>query len=170
MVAGLFAHTMAMTSSDANAISAVIVRDIIPVLRRSKTSTSDQAQLLLGRITTFCFLTLSMGLALVASRLGGIVTLVILWFGALIGPTALPMLLGLLLPFRRSGPAAAIACWITGAVTFGALKAFPPERWLGSHHSLADAIMVGAPRLSRFSPMWGGVVCTITPTQVASLS
>ncbi len=30
VLAGLFAHTMAMTSSDANAISAVVVRDILP--------------------------------------------------------------------------------------------------------------------------------------------
>jgi solute:Na+ symporter, SSS family len=145
VVAGLFAHTMAMSSSDANAISAVIVRDIVPVLRRSRMRTSDQTQLLLGRVTTFCFLTLSIGLALVASRFGGIVSLVILWYGALVGPTALPMLLGMLLPFKRSGPAAAIACWITGAVAFGALKIFPPEQWLGSYHHLANAMMVGAP-------------------------
>jgi solute:Na+ symporter, SSS family len=145
VVAGLFAHTMAMSSSDANAISAVIVRDIIPVLRRSTSGTSDQTQLFLGRVTTFCFLTLSMGLALVASRLGEIVSLVVLWFGALIGPTALPMLLGMLLPFRRSGPAAAIACWITGALTFGALKIFPPEQWLGAYRHFANAMMVGGP-------------------------
>jgi SSS family solute:Na+ symporter len=67
------------------------------------------------------------------------------WFGALIGPTALPMLLGMLLPFRRSGPGAAIACWITGAVTFGALKIFPPEQWLGSYRHFANAMMVGCP-------------------------
>ena len=150
VVAGLFAHTMAMTSSDANAISAVIVRDIVPVLRRSKTRASDQSQLLLGRITTFCFLASSMALALFASRFGGIVSLVILWYGALVGPTALPMLLGLLLPFRRSGPVAAIACWVTGAVTFGALKIFPPEQWLGSYHHLANAVMVGSPLAAAF--------------------
>jgi SSS family solute:Na+ symporter len=145
VVAGLFAHTMAMSSSDANAISAVIVRDIVPVLRRSKSRTSDQTQLFLGRVTTFCFLTLSMGLALIASRFGEIVSLVVLWFGALIGPTALPMLLGMLLPFRRSGPGAAIACWTTGALTFGALKIFPPQQWLGSYRHFANAMMVGGP-------------------------
>ena len=30
VLAGLFAHSMAMTSSDANAVSAVVVRDIVP--------------------------------------------------------------------------------------------------------------------------------------------
>lgn len=34
VLGGLFASTMAMTSSDANAISAVVVRDILPALRR----------------------------------------------------------------------------------------------------------------------------------------
>jgi solute:Na+ symporter, SSS family len=150
VLAGLFAHTMAMTSSDANAISAVIVRDIVPVLRKSKMRPSDQAQLLLGRIATFCFLSLSMGLALVASRFGGVIGLLILWYGALVGPIAIPMLLGLLLPFGRSGPAAAIAGWMTGAVAFGALKVLPPERWLHSYHHYANAVMVGAPMLVSF--------------------
>lgn len=104
VLAGLFAHTMAMTSSDANAVSAVIVRDIIPVLRGGKNKLQDATQLLLGRITTFCFLALSMVLAVFASHFGGVLGIVILWYGALLGPIAIPMLLGLLLPFRRSGP------------------------------------------------------------------
>jgi SSS family solute:Na+ symporter len=55
------------------------------------------------------------------------------------------MLLGMLLPFRRSGPGAAIACWTTGALTFGALKIFPPQQWLGSYRHFANAMMVGGP-------------------------
>jgi SSS family solute:Na+ symporter len=91
-----------------------------------------------------------MGLALVASRFGGVIGLLILWYGALVGPIAIPMLLGLLLPFGRSGPAAAIAGWMTGAVAFGALKVLPPERWLHSYHHYANAVMVGAPMLVSF--------------------
>ena len=56
VLAGLFAHTMAMTSSDANAVSAVIVRDIVPVLRGGRQRLVDAKQLLLGRVTTFLFL------------------------------------------------------------------------------------------------------------------
>jgi SSS family solute:Na+ symporter len=147
VLAGLFAHTMAMTSSDANAVSAVIVRDIVPVLRGGRAKLKDATQLLLGRATTFCFLSLSMVLALFASHFGGVLGIVILWYGALVGPIAIPMLLGLLLPFRRSGPAAAIACWVAGAVTFGALKVFPNEHWLGLGPRYENALTVGAPML-----------------------
>lgn len=145
VLAGLFAHTMAMTSSDANAVSAVIVRDIIPVLRGQRAKLQDSPQLLLGRIVTFSFLLLSMVLALFASHFGGVIGIVILWYGALSGPIAIPILLGLLLPFRRSGSAAAIGCWFAGAVTFGALKMFPLQDWLVLSQRFANAFTVGAP-------------------------
>jgi SSS family solute:Na+ symporter len=154
VLAGLFAHSMAMTSSDANAISAVIVRDIVPVLRRDSLRPSDQMQLRLGRICTFSFLALSMGIALVADHFGGVIGLLILWYAALIGPTAVPMVLGMLTAFRRSGPGAAILSWIAGAMAFGVLKIYPPERWLpsGSHQGMA--IMVGAPLTISFLVYW----------------
>jgi SSS family solute:Na+ symporter len=57
------------------------------------------------------------------------------------------MLLGMLLPFRRSGPAAAIACWMAGAATFGALKLFPNVHWLGLEPRFENALTVGAPML-----------------------
>jgi SSS family solute:Na+ symporter len=148
VLAGLFAHTMAMTSSDANAVSAVIVRDIVPVLRGQRDKLNDATQLFLGRLTTFCFLSLSMVLALFASHFGGVVGMVILWYGALVGPIAIPMLLGLLFPFRRSGSAAAIGCWIAGAVSFGSLKLFPPEQWLGLDPRYINAFTVAAPMLA----------------------
>jgi len=150
VLAGLFAHTMAMTSSDANAVSAVVVRDIIPVLRCGREKLQDSTQLLLGRVTTFFFLTLSMVLALFASHFGGVIGIVILWYGALLGPVAIPMLLGLLLPFRRSGPIAAIACWIMGALTFGILKMYPMERWGSFDPRYANALAVGGPMLASF--------------------
>ena len=145
VLAGLFAHTMTMTSSDANGVAAVIVRDIIPVLRGKRAKPKDSTQLLLGRLTTFSFLSLSMVLALFASHFGGIIGIVILWYGALVGPIAIPMLLGLLLPFRRCGPASAIASWIAGAVIFGLLKAVPYDRWVVLAHNYDNALAVGAP-------------------------
>jgi SSS family solute:Na+ symporter len=148
VLAGLFAHTMAMTSSDANAVAAVIVRDIVPVLRGERAKLKDATQLRLGRLTTFFFLSLSMVLALFASHFGGVIGIVILWYGALVGPIAIPMLLGLLLPFRRCGPASAIAGWIAGAVIFGLLKAGPYDRWLGLAQNYDNAIAVGAPMLA----------------------
>ncbi len=145
VLAGLFAHSMAMTSSDANAISAVIVRDIVPALRGARPHLADKTQLLLGRITTFSFLLLSMCLALGASHFGGVIGLLILWYGALLGPIATPMVLGMLQVFRRSGPAAAIISWIAGAAAFAITKSWPPQDWLGSYGYLASAITVSAP-------------------------
>jgi SSS family solute:Na+ symporter len=48
--------------------------------------------------------------------------LIILWYGALLGPIAIPILLGMLNVFRRSGANAAIASWAVGAVAFGLIK------------------------------------------------
>jgi Sodium:solute symporter family len=44
--AGIFAHTMAMSSSDANAIAAVVTRDILPVVWRRARHFSESTELL----------------------------------------------------------------------------------------------------------------------------
>lgn len=122
VLAGMFSHTMAMTASDANAISSVVVRDIIPVLRRERGFLPERKELFMARLTTFLFITLSMGIALAADSFGGVLGLLIAWFGALVGPIAIPMLLGLLPAFRRSGSAAAITSWAVGLVVFALNK------------------------------------------------
>lgn len=122
VLAGMFSHTMAMTASDANAISSVVVRDIIPVLRRDRSYLPERSELFMARLTTFLFITLSMGIALTADSFGGVLGLLIAWFGALVGPIAVPMLLGLLPAFRRSGSAAAITSWTVGLVIFALNK------------------------------------------------
>ncbi len=148
VLAGLFAHTMAMTSSDANAISAVVVRDIIPTLRKDRKRPSDKIQLLSGRICTFLFLALSMLIALMSDRFGGVIGLLILWFGALIGPVAIPMVLGLLKLFHRSGPAAAIASWVAGAVAFALIKFVLIGRFIDVRSSRITTITIAGPVLS----------------------
>jgi len=122
VLAGLFAHTMAMTSSDANAVSAVVVRDILPVLRWKPPPLDAPRELFAGRLATFIFLALSMMLGIVADRFGGVIGLILLWYGALVGPIAIPMLLGLLPPFRRCGPVAAILSLVAGIVIFILVK------------------------------------------------
>jgi len=146
VIAGLFAHTMAMTSSDATAISAVVVRDILPALRSDRSRPDDEAQLLIGRICTFLFLSLSMVIALLADHFGGVIGLLVLWYGALSGPIAIPILLGMLKAFRRSGPAAAIASLLGGAGAFGLTKIISGERPMPNEFS--TAFTVGAPILS----------------------
>ena len=44
--------------------------------------------------------------------------MLVLWFAALVGPTAVPMILGLLPVFRRSGSVTAVISWIAGIATF----------------------------------------------------
>lgn len=122
VLAGLFAHTMAMTSSDANAVSAVVVRDILPVLRRGAAALRPAQELAAGRIATFVFLATSMVLGMVADRFGGVMGLILLWYGALVGPIAVPMLLGLLPAFRRCGPVAAMLSVLAGAGAFVGVK------------------------------------------------
>lgn len=73
-------------------------------------------------MSTFLFIALSMAIALSADSFGGVLGLLILWFGALVGPIAIPMLLGMLPAFRRCGPSAAIASWATGLIVFTLLK------------------------------------------------
>lgn len=118
VLAGLFAHTMAMTSSDANAISAVFVRDILPRLRGGRKALGSGAELMAGRVSTFAFLALSMVLGLISDRFGGVMGLILMWYAALVGPIAVPMLLGLLPQFRRAGPLSAIAGLAAGAGAF----------------------------------------------------
>ena len=143
VLAGLFAHSMAMTSSDANAVAAVVVRDIAPVLLPGRWVTEEGNQLRVARIVTLLFLAGSMVVALLANRMGGVLGLILLWYGALLGPVAVPMLLGMLPAFRRCGAWAAMVSWIVGIATFAVLRV--------TRNSSADsdgqgfAISVGAP-------------------------
>ena len=117
VLVGMFAHTMAMTGSDAGAISAVVTRDIVPALRKG-VRLEGKAELNLGRITVFSFVLISMVIALFADNFGGVLGLIISWFGGLVGPIAIPMLFGMLPAFRKCGPTAAIVSWAAGVVVF----------------------------------------------------
>ena len=145
VVAGLFSHTMAMTGSDANAISSVVTRDIIPALRQGAATLNTRMELTVGRISVFTFIALSIVIALLSESFGGVIGLIITWFGGLVGPIAIPMLLGMLPAFRRCGPAAAITSWSVGIAVF-ALTNFVID---GAIENLAadqvTAISVGGP-------------------------
>ncbi len=148
VLAGMFAHTMAMTSSDANAISSVVIRDILPALRKDRQRPSDRIQLLSGRICTLLFLLLSMVIALTADNFGGVFGLVILWYGALLGPIAIPMLFGMLNLFKRSGANAAIASWLAGAIAFALIKFVFPVQIAHLPGDLTTTITIAGPVLS----------------------
>jgi SSS family transporter len=118
VLASLFANTMSMTSSDANTISAVIARDILPDVSRRLRDLAQRRALLVARITTVVFTVLTIVVALNYERFGGIVSLIIFWYGALVGPLAIPMLLGLLPWFRHCDARAAIVSIVAGLAAF----------------------------------------------------
>jgi uncharacterized sodium:solute symporter family permease YidK len=109
-----------MCSSDANAIAAVFTRDVAPVLSRQARAWSERSGLVAARVTTVVFLGLSMAVATQVNSptFKDIITVVIKWVAGLMGPIAIPMMLGLLRPLRRSGPTAALVSWAAGLLAF----------------------------------------------------
>lgn len=122
VLASMFANTMSMTSSDVNTISAVITRDIFPKTFPSLYSGEKNNSLTIARIVTFVFTSITVIMATQADSFGGVFGLIISWFGALVGPIAVPMLLGLLHPFRNSGAISSISSILGGLLTFVVTK------------------------------------------------
>jgi Na+/pantothenate symporter len=106
-----------MTSSDSNTISAVVTRDILPTMSPKFRQLDQRAGLRIARLTTFTFMAITLMIGIEAERFGGVLGLIIAWFGALIGPVSVPMVLGLLPPFKHANATAAIASIFAG---FGA--------------------------------------------------
>lgn len=138
VLASMFANTLSMVSSDANTIAAVVTRDIIPVIYRPVRNYTSSQTLKLARIVTFLFTLLTAVIAVNAGYFGGVFGLVISWFAALVGPIAIPMILGLLPLFRNSGSLAAIGSIAGGLLIFVLLKFVP---------NLSLAVEVGGPIL-----------------------
>jgi len=118
VLAGIFSHTMAMVSSDANAISSVITRDMLPVLWRRAKSFTEVEGLRAARISTVLFVVGTMIVATQAQNLGGVLQIVVSWVAALMGPISVPLLLGMLPAFRNCGPRAALVSWAGGLIAY----------------------------------------------------
>lgn len=118
VLAGMFSHTMAMVSSDANAISSVITRDILPALSRRARNFTEITSLRAARLATIGFVAASMIVATQAQALGGVLSIVVSWVAALMGPISVPLLLGMLPWFRRCGSRAALTSWAAGLLTY----------------------------------------------------
>lgn len=116
VIASLFANTMSMTSSDINTIAAVITRDILPAV--AKKFKDEKTSLTTARVTTFVFTMLTILVAFQYERFGGVLGLIISWFGALVGPIAIPLLFGVIPAFRSCGATAAISSIAAGLLTF----------------------------------------------------
>ncbi|MBA8823729.1 Na+/proline symporter [Saccharopolyspora lacisalsi] len=138
VLVGFFSHTMAMAASDATAISAVMTRDVLPKISHRAARFTDRQGLLAGRVLTVVFVFLSVVIAVNAEALGGVLGIILTWVGALIGPISIPLMLGMLRPFRHIGPTAALTSWAAGLITYGLTK----YAW-----SMSEAITVASPVL-----------------------
>ncbi|MCH7402001.1 Na+:solute symporter [Belliella kenyensis] len=127
VLASLFANTLSMTASDSNTVSAVISRDILPVVFPFLKTYSKAKLLKIARITTLTFTVLTIFTGLNSTYFGGVFGLIISWFAALLGPIAIPMILGLLPTFAKSNGKVAIISIVSGLLTFAILKVFPTQ-------------------------------------------
>ncbi|MEA3478733.1 MAG: Na+:solute symporter, partial [Bacteroidota bacterium] len=118
VLASMFAATLSMTSSDANTISAVLSRDILPVILPKLKRSDGSTPLWLARLVTFLFTLTSITIALNNVHFGGVLGLIIKWFGGLVGLTAIPLVLGLVPFWKHAGPIAAWSCVISGLAAF----------------------------------------------------
>ncbi len=159
VIASLFAATMGMTSSDVNTIAAVITRDILPVV--SNKFRHDKHSLRTARATTFIFTLATIGIALNYEQFGGVLGLIVNWFAALLGPTAMPLIFGLLPVFKSCGPKAAISSIVAGLITFIITK---------DMHLNSLALEVGLPTIvSAIVFIGAGLATKTVPVKVKDL-
>ena len=118
VLASMFANTMTMCNSDANTIAAVITRDIIPTFKPDFLNVSEAKSLSQARWATGIFTGATVIVALFSDYLGGVTGMILTWFSALLGPTNIPLLLGLFPLFKYCDSKAAFSSIIAGLVAF----------------------------------------------------
>lgn len=152
VLAGLFSATMSMTSSDANTIAAVITRDILPVISEKYKNMTREQSLIIARYTTFTFTFITLIIGIQADYFGGVLGLIISWFGALIGPISIPMLLGLFPLFKHSNSTSAITSILSGLGMFILTKYvvdWPLSLEIGSPVLVSAIVYIGMGFLNR---------------------
>ncbi len=122
VLAAMFAQTMSMCNSDVNTISAVITRDVLPKFVPSIERLEGKKSLYVARAATILFTAATVVVGLLNEQFGGVTGMILSWFAALLGPTAIPLLLGLLSPFRYCDSKAAIISILAGLGVFAATK------------------------------------------------
>lgn len=118
VLSAMFAATITMCASDINVVSAAINRDILPLIRPSINELDGSDALRVARITTAVFTTATVLVGVFNQAFGGVTDLVLSWFAALLGPTAIPLILGLFKRFRYADSKAAIWSVIGGFSVF----------------------------------------------------
>ncbi len=120
VLASMFASTMGMTVSDINTLSAVVQRDIFPVLIKGfkEFSSRGKRSLIIARTITISLTSITIIVGINQERFGGVIGLVISWFAALVGPTAVPMILGMFPQFKHCTNRLAILSIMGGVFGF----------------------------------------------------
>jgi Na+/proline symporter len=145
VLASMFANTMSMTSSDANTIAAVINRDILPKLSpKNFANMSEKKALTVAMISTFLFTLTTVILAMFADYFGGVLGLLISWFGGFVGIISIPMLFGLLKIFKPCRQFGAMTSMVLGMITFVICKVTLTSDWM-QEVPLLYSVDVGAP-------------------------
>lgn len=116
-LASMYANTMSMCTSDCNTISAVLTRDIIPIFKKDVLN-NEKKELFYARLTTVFFVSITVVVGLLNEKFGGVASLILSWFAALVGPTAIPLLLGLLPIFKHCDAKSAICSTLAGFLLF----------------------------------------------------
>lgn len=121
-LAAMYANTLSMCTSDCNTISAVLTRDILPIFNK-KVLSDEKKELFTARLTTIVFMAITVVIGLLNERFGGVASLILSWFAALLGPTAIPLLCGLLPTFKYCDSKSAICSTLAGFGVFVLTKA-----------------------------------------------
>lgn len=156
VLASMFAATLSMVASDANAISSVLSRDILPHFNKKFRGEDGNTPLYMARIVTFSFTLTTMVIALNKDFFGGIVGLILVWFGGLIGPASIPMVFGLLPCFKHCGPWSALGSMAAGLAMFLFTKLFVTDPSMalavGGPVVVSFVFFIGAEMVNRKNP------------------
>ena len=121
-LAAMYANTLSMCTSDCNTVSAVLTRDILPIFKKD-ILTDEKKELYVARLTTIGFMLLTVAVGILNRSFGGVASMILGWFAALLGPTAISLLLGLFPAFKHCDSKAAILSTISGFTVFVLNKA-----------------------------------------------
>ncbi|MEM2220222.1 MAG: hypothetical protein QXG40_00355 [Ignisphaera sp.] len=124
MAVAMFAATMSMVDSDLNALSAIATRDLYA---RFKKAVDPIKQLRFGRVMTLLFGGLTVALAFIAPSLGPAFSVMVTWYAGLLGPVAVPLLLGLM--YGRTTWRGALASWAGGFIVWAVLNFIVRTPW-----------------------------------------
>ncbi|MCU6353614.1 sodium:solute symporter family transporter [Morganella morganii] len=105
-------------------IYSMLTLKYLPLISKKVKRANGETPLWMARTVTFTFTLCTIVLALNQEHFGGIIGLIVVWFGGLIGPASIPMVLGLLPFYKHCGPKIAITSMLIGLAVFAGTKLF----------------------------------------------